>query len=217
MTTMSSETNSNGQQERLERVRALLSEPLLLPDEDRSAYEKLLSTVRAAVQPIDVIESIWTSEAVEKEWEALRQRRFKTGLLAANRQLALTAILRPLLSYGFADASDDEAHMLAWQFTLGHADAISKVNDLLGKAHLTMTSVDAQAMAMSIATFESLDRLIWAAEARRDALLDLLERRRAAYGHKLRRTLSELEQSETAQLERAPEPGNTAAAEKDRV
>jgi hypothetical protein len=205
------------QQERLERVQRLFREPLLLPDEDPAAYDALLTTVTAAVQPADILERIWTSEAVEKEWEAVRQRRFKTGLLAANRQRALTEILRPLLSYGFADASDDEAHMLAWQFTLGNGDAIKKVNEHLEKAHLTMTSVDAQAMAMSIATFESLDRLIWAAEARRDALLDMIERRRAAFGHKLRRTLSELERSETAQIEGAPEPGTTAAAEKDGI
>jgi hypothetical protein len=50
------------------------------------------------VQPSDILEKIWTHEAVEKHWEALRQRRFKTALIAASRQEALAAILHPLLS-----------------------------------------------------------------------------------------------------------------------
>ena len=201
----------------LDRVLALLSDPFLLPDEDRADFDALLTTVTATVQPAEILERIWTSESVEHQWDAVRQRRFKAGLLAANRQQALTAVLRPLLSYGFADATDDEAHMLAWQFTLGNADAISKVNELLDKAHLTMASVNAQAMAMSVTIFESLDRMIWAAEARRDALIDYIERRRAAFGQKLRRTLFELERSETRQHEGAPEAANPAPGKKTRV
>jgi hypothetical protein len=56
------------------RLKSLLSEPLLLNGEDREAYDELLAAVIETVQPSDILEHIWTSEAVEKQWEALRQR-----------------------------------------------------------------------------------------------------------------------------------------------
>lgn len=210
MTSTSSEAKDEGQATRLERVQALLSEPLLLPDEDRAAYDDLLAAITETVQPIDIIEKVWIGEAVEKEWDALRQRRFKTGLIAANRQQALAAVLHPLLSL-FPETGDHEAQMLAWKYTLGHDDAIKNVDELLGKAHLTMAAIHAQAMAMHIDTFEILDRLIWAAEARRDALLDLIERRRAGFGQKLRRALAE--NADVTRLE-PPAAENNVAAQK---
>jgi hypothetical protein len=183
----------------------------LLPDEDRAEYNDLLSAITAAVQPSDAVEQIWTGEAVEKGWDALRQRRFKTGLIAANRQKALAAVLHPLMSL-FPETGDHEAQILAWKYTLGHDDAIKEVDELLRKAHLTMAAIHAQAMAMHIDKFEILDRLIWAAEARRDALLDLIERRRAAFGQKLRRALAE--NADVTRLEPPAAENNIAAAQK---
>ena len=78
-----------------------------------------------------------------------------------------------------------------------------------------MAAVHAQAMAMHIGTFEILDRLIWAAEARRDALLDLIERRRAAFEQKLRRALAE--NADVAGLEPPAAENNIAAAQKHRA
>jgi len=200
VTSTSSKPKAEDQAACLDRVKALLSEPLLLSDEDHGAYDDLLTAITAAVQPADIIEQLWTSEAVQKAWEALRQRRYKTGLIAANRQLALAAVLHPLLSL-FPESGDHEAQMLAWRYTLGHADAIKEVDALFDKAHLSMAAVEAQAMAMNIDKFEMIDRLIWVAEERRDALLALIERRRAAFGQKLRRALAAREQSELAMLE----------------
>ena len=137
MTTASSASKGENPTTHLDRVKALLSEPLLLPGEDRAAYNELLAAITARVQPRDVIEQLWTSEAVEKAWEAVRQRRYKTALIAANRHQALAAVLHPLLSYGFTETTDHDAQMLAWKFTLGQDDAIKEVNELLGKAHLS--------------------------------------------------------------------------------
>ena len=93
---------------KLDRARSLLGEPLLLAGEDRAAYDELLAAVNEAVQPSDVLEQIWTSEAVEKQWEALRQRRFKTAFIAACWQEALRTILKSLLSYGTPLSLDDD-------------------------------------------------------------------------------------------------------------
>jgi hypothetical protein len=193
-----------------DRVTALLGEPLLLPGEDRAAYDELLATVIATVQPADVLEQIWTHEAVEKQWEALRQRRFKTAFIAASRQKALAAVLHPLLSHPMLDVDDGKAQMLAWKFTLGHEDAIKQVGELLNKANLPSETVHAQAMALDIDTFETFDRLIWAAESRRDACLREIENHRVPFGQKLRRTITQVDNAKIRQIE-APTEQKQAA------
>jgi hypothetical protein len=195
-----SEQNHNDARPR-DRVTALLVEPLLLPGEDRAAYDELLATVIATVQPSDILEQIWTQEAVEKQWEALRQRRFKTAFIAASRQKALAAVLHPLLSNPMLDVTDAKAQMLAWKFTLGHEDALKQVEELLNKANLPPETVYAQAMALDIDTFETFDRLIWAAESRRDGCLREIENHRAPFGQKLRRAMVQVDSAEVRQIE----------------
>jgi hypothetical protein len=176
------------------RLKSLLSEPLLLNGEDRAAYDELLAAVTETVQPSDILEQIWTSEAVEKQWEALRQRRFKTAYIAANWQAALRATLEPLISYGLD--LDDRTGMLAWKYTMGDQAAIEEVDKLFADANLTKEAVHAQAMAMHVETFATFERLIWAAEARRDASLREIEYHRAPFGQKLRRAISQAEKAE---------------------
>ena len=197
---MSGPEGNGGRCGRLNRVLASLREPLLLAGEDRAAYDELLEAVVAAVQPSDVLEQIWTSEAVEKQWEALRQRRLKTAFIAANWQNALRTTLEPLLTYGLVDL-DDKAGTLAWQSTMGDQAAIEEVDKLLAKANLTKETVHAQAMALNIETFATFERLIWAAEARRDASLREIEHRRAPFGQKLRRAITQAEKAEIPKIE----------------
>ncbi|MFZ1150606.1 MAG: hypothetical protein WAR76_12840 [Xanthobacteraceae bacterium] len=183
------------------RLKSLLSEPLLLNGEDREAYDELLAAVIETVQPSDILEHIWTSEAVEKQWEALRQRRFKTAYIAANWQRALRATLYPLISYGLMGDLDDRAGMLAWKYTMGDQAAIAEVDKLLADANLTKEAVHAQAMAMHVETFATFERLIWAAEARRDASLREIEYHRAPFGQKLRRAIAQAEKAEIQKSE----------------
>jgi hypothetical protein len=194
-----------------DRVSALLGAPLLLPGEDRTAYDDLLAAVIATMQPSDVLEQIWTHESVEKQWEALRGRRLKIAFIAAGRQKALAAILHPLRSNPRLTVNDDEAQQLAWKFTLGHQDVIQEVEALLSKAKLPVETVYAQAMALNIHTLEIFDRLIWAAESRRDACLREIEYHRASFGQKLRRAMAQVDVAEVRQIESPPEHKNQAA------
>jgi len=167
------------------RLKSLLSEPLLLNGEDREAYDELLAAVIETVQPS----------------EALRQRRFKTAYIAANWQRALRATLYPLISYGLMGDLDDRAGMLAWKYTMGDQAAIAEVDKLLADANLTKEAVHAQAMAMHVETFATFERLIWAAEARRDASLREIEYHRAPFGQKLRRAIAQAEKAEIQKSE----------------
>jgi hypothetical protein len=50
----------------------LFGEPQLLAGEDAAAYNELLTRLRAAAKPIDVIEEMLIDDVASLEWEALR-------------------------------------------------------------------------------------------------------------------------------------------------
>jgi len=195
---------------KLDRVKSLLGEPLLLTGEDRAAYDDLLAAVTEAVQPADMLEQIWTNEAVEKQWEALRQRRFKTALIAACWQDALRATLKPLLSCGFSLDANEKAGELAFEYSFGVESSVKKVDELLSQAKLTKGAVHAQAMALHIDTFEKFDRLIWAAESRRDTSLREIEHHRAPFGQSLRHAIAQVDAVEVRKLESPTEQKRAA-------
>jgi hypothetical protein len=72
-------------------------------------FDNPLADLTETVRPSDSLEELWTSEAVAKHWEVLRQRRHKRGFIAARRQAGLQGLLKPLVSYGAPFSTDDEA------------------------------------------------------------------------------------------------------------
>jgi hypothetical protein len=197
---------------KLDRVKSLLGEPLLLTGEDRGAYDDFLAAVTEAVQPNDILEQIWTNEAVEKQWEALRQRRIKTAFIAACGQEALRKVLQTLLPHGLLDLFDtgERAGDMAWKYTIGDESATKEVEELLSQAKLTKDAIHAEAMALHIDTFEKFDRLIWAAESRRDSSLREIEHHRAPFGQSLRRAIAQVEAVEVRKLESPTEQKRAA-------
>jgi hypothetical protein len=87
---------------------------------------------------------------------------------------------------------------------------IKEVEALLSKANLPTETVHAQAMALDIDTFETFDRLLCAAESRRDPCLREIEHHRAAFGQKLRRAMAQVDNAEIRQIE-APTEQKRAA------
>ena len=136
------------------------------------------------------------SEAVAKHWEVLRHRRHKRGLIGARRQAGLQSVLKPLLGYGGPLSTDDGAEIagaLAWKYTLGVAEAVREVDDLLKQAQLSAEAVDGEVMALHIDTLAIFDHLIWVAEKRRDACLREIEHHRAPFERTLRHAITSVE------------------------
>jgi hypothetical protein len=179
--------------------KSLIGEPLLLPGEDRAAYDQLLAGVTDAVRPSDCLEELWVSEAVAKHWEVPRQRLHKRGFIGVHRQAGLQNVLKPLVAYGAPLSTDDGEEMagaLAWKYTVGDADAVREVEELFKKAQLSAEAVDGATMALHIDTLATFDHLIWAAEKRRDACLREIEHHRAPFGRALRGAIAQVEQDE---------------------
>jgi hypothetical protein len=77
----------------------LLSSPVLLAGEDDAAYHELLSRVRTAINPVDIIDEIFIADVVSLEWEVLRWRRLKSSLMRACGLEALQQFLSGHLDY----------------------------------------------------------------------------------------------------------------------
>lgn len=209
-----SEANAGGGEHRIERAQALFSEPLLLPGEDRVAYDQLLAELTDAVRPEDSLEKLWVSEAVAKHWLVLRHRRHKRGFIAARRQAGLQSVLKPLVSYGSPFASDtpeDLAGTLAWKYTLADPGAVKEVDELFKAAQLSAEAIDGEVVAIHIETLATFDQLIWAAEKRRDACLREIEHHRAPFGRALRGAIVARDHNEIASIT-APAEQKKAAA-----
>jgi hypothetical protein len=59
----------------------LFGPPPVLAGEDVDAFDELFRRVSEAVQPVDAIDEILVADVVSLEWEVLRWRRLKAGLL----------------------------------------------------------------------------------------------------------------------------------------
>jgi hypothetical protein len=127
-------------------------------------------------------------------WEALRWRRLKSNLLAASTHAGLEKVLMSLCSY-------NEADRLAKSWARNEAAGRKEVKQVLASAGLSMDAAIAQTLALKIGDIERIDRLVMAAEARRDATLREIERHRATLGQALRRETEQVEEGEFEEVD----------------
>jgi len=60
---------------------SFLGAPPLIPGEAAGDYEKLLTAVINEMKPVDVLETIWTRDIVDLQWDIIRFRRIKADLI----------------------------------------------------------------------------------------------------------------------------------------
>jgi hypothetical protein len=165
----------------------LLGPPPLIEGENAAAYGELLNRISAAVKPKDILEEIWVREVIDLVWEGLRLRRLKSNLLAASTHAGLEQILNTLCDFF-------EADRLSKSWARNEAAGRKEVKQLLASAGLSMDAVMAQTLSLKIDDIERIDRMVMAAEARRDATLREIERHRATLGQALRRETEQVQE-----------------------
>lgn len=55
--------------------------PPLIPGEDAKDYQQLLAAVTNEIRPVDFMETIWTRDIVDLQWDIIRFRRIKADLI----------------------------------------------------------------------------------------------------------------------------------------
>jgi hypothetical protein len=241
---------------------ALFGEPQLLEGENVEAYHELLTRIRAAIKPVDIIDYMFIADVAALEWEVLRWRRMKTSLVRALGLAALEEFLAEKLDYNlcldrFTDslteilqenvredqsedfaqlsracaedepdavdkvnkilentdfdvdhilqnAQTDEAKEIVQRYVRHEPAAVRLVDELLVDAGTSMDVLVVNALAEKLDDIERIDRLTAVAEARRNVSLREIDRRRAALGETLRRTVHEIEDGEFELIEPTP-------------
>jgi hypothetical protein len=176
--------------------------PALIAGESPADYDELHARVYQALRPSDIIEQIWIRDVVDLVWEVFRLRRLRANLMAAAAYQGMLQILEPLF---------DAPGSFAKRWARREESAVQRVEAALAKAGLTMDAVAAASFSARIGDFERLDRLMTAAEGRRNAALHELERHRAGFALRLRRTLQDVEDAEFKVISPVEPVGGEAA------
>jgi hypothetical protein len=61
---------------------SFLGAPPLIPGESAGEYKKLVNAVTNTMKPADFMETIWTRDIVDLQWDIMRFRRIKADLIA---------------------------------------------------------------------------------------------------------------------------------------
>ncbi len=160
------------------RIR-LRGKDVVVHGEDAETFDALYADVKAALKPQGPIERIWVQDFVYLHWEVLRYRRLKSRLLALGSRGAMMSILininEPLnKDYRY----DDKVKKQTSEWMEGDQDAVQHINTVLERDGGGQDAISAQALAMNLDKVECIDRLMMAAELRRDRMLRDLEKRR---------------------------------------
>jgi hypothetical protein len=159
----------------------------LIEGERSARYHSLFAGVSEALGPMDVLEQLWIQDIVDLAWEVIRLRGLKADLMSASAHQGMAQVLAPLV---------DAPQAIAEGWARRNERVVPLVEAALAKAGLTMDAVTASTLAARIGDFERIDRMMAAAEARRNAALRELDRHRSNLSLRLRRVLEAVEASE---------------------
>jgi len=177
-------------------IAELFGRPLLAHSEDADAYEAWLRRVARAVGPQDIFEWVLLRDYADLAWEVLRLRRAKGGILRRARSHSLTVFVA-------ARGGLETANKL---FT----------DPALERAALLLMGMDADGFAASVTAdvldaLEQVERLIAAAEARREAMLERIDDHRQSPGERVRKAAAEVVDAEFEDLPGAATPARPSA------
>jgi hypothetical protein len=150
------------------------------------------------------LKEMWTRDVVDLTWDILRMRRIKAGLLTSVMPQGVDNLLNQLLDW-------EEAHELSEAWSARDPETIKSVDALLAARGLTMELAAARGFEARIGTFERIDQMAMAAEARRNSALRELERHRASFAQALRQASDEVIEAEYQDVKQT-QPGRKSAA-----
>ena len=105
----------------------------------------------------------------------------------------------------------NRAKELVKEYVRGESGAVALIDDLLAKDGTTIDGLIVPHLRAKLEYIERIDRLTTIAEARRNASLREIDRRRSALGEKLRRSVQEIEERELTLIETTTGKGKDAA------
>lgn len=180
----------------------LLAPPCLCGESEETQQGYFFS-IFAEIKPRGFLEEEWTLDILDFTWTCRRLRHLKVALLNAAAYRGLEKILAPLIG-------PNDAMTLAKNWHHRDKAAVTKVDELLASANLSMDAVMAETLALRLLEVERIDRMIADALAGRAATFREIERHRTALARQLRQAIGKIEDAEFKEIS-APTGGSKAA------
>ena len=177
----------------------LRSKPPLLLTESQSEFDDLAARFRKEILPRGIVEQIYFDDIIASVWEILRLRRCKTVIVNIAFKQALHALLDAQLGYDYFRAKD-----LAERWFNDPA-ARTEVVEVLGEFKLDESAIEAEAIRISSASLEGIDRMLAAAESRRSRAFRNIEDCRASFAKTIRTVSDRALQESTEPLTLQPQ------------
>jgi hypothetical protein len=191
----------------LAELRQLFGPPPVLSSESRQSYDEIMARLMEGFAPRNIIEQMYIKELADCTWEMVRYTRHKT--------LTLQRRFQPRLDYqtqrqGVAAQSNDTlAKGPAQQTGVSAATPddvldglVKEIDDILLKPAAELDHV--RALEVAIVKLERINKLLNPARARRDNILEQIERYRAGLGQRLRRISDKIIATELAAVATQP-------------
>lgn len=164
----------------------------LLPGEDHDAYSRLLSTIAAAVEPTDAIDWMYLKDVVDLAWEITRLHRWKVEIIKTGCPTARQELFETLLANDTSALElSDKARTMSAKYASADEKVVSEMRGKMTQQGFTEESVLAVAFAKRIDILDVIENMLASAQRRRTGLLNEIERRRKAFGHKLSRVIDQ--------------------------
>ncbi len=154
-------------------IRAVFGKPPIVVGEEPAEYQKLMGLVIADVKPQALREWLLTKDIVDAEWEILRLRGLKVGMLQAFVAQALAVQNGVGVNLLSKTAPALRKHVLG--VAAGDKGAEAALEELLRPYGLTLDLLLATAFERTIGPQLHADRMAEAAYERRNAAYVLLE------------------------------------------
>ena len=162
-------------------IQALFGDPPLLSTEDPARYRDMLDRFAESIAPRNIIEWLWVKDVADLSWEIPRLRRYRTLMIERRRES--DARIEHAREY----ADDPDLYLSLRPPTSAQIEARRNAPRL-------DTEADSASLLMSeyLGTYETVDKLLMAAELRCDRILRELDFRRERIAPLLRKISDEV-------------------------
>jgi hypothetical protein len=163
--------------------------PPLLLNEKADEFFSICEKLEEEIKPMGIIEQMYVGEIADRFWDILRYRRYKTVIVNNAFLAALRRLLKQLLCRGEDDSYLDHERAVD-ELAYGWFDskeAKAQVVKLLRQFQMDEGAIEAEAFRLCSEDLERLDRLLTAAELRRDRALRSIADYRDSLSKKLQR------------------------------
>jgi hypothetical protein len=189
----------------------------LLVTESQEEFDEIRDALDQEIKPRGLIEKMFTADIAYLLWDILRLRRCKARIIDSERRPALASLLDRL----FGVPEEYQRSELVFNPTRGeelaeqwYTDQAAKkqVFHLLRKFQLDSSAIEAEAVRRCAADLEKIDRMLAAAESRRNRALRQIFEYRQGFARRLRDASERVIDGKAIEVDHAGGKTRSAAA-----